>query len=264
MRLHRIFLALVIGSLLQICAKAQGSFPASNRDAINNLTQTMEEFSMDEGEARTVAPPMVESSAAATARAEAVVLRPALTPLVLNETAATDKDTYMDVFNILKEDNSCSRFFGGSLQAVEAFNAFISRLQKNPLANAFIGVRMGGNFTRFHNRQTGARYRLFDEAAINSEGPFFQMPTQSLQPPLIGSFHAHTRQARALILLHELGHLVYDRGGQLVLPNDGDDLRLSLLNTRTVENQCINELLALGEGLDAEVFGNSHIVKRKR
>lgn len=264
MQLHRIFLALVVGSAIQLCAKAQSSFPATNPAETNNLTQAHEELSMGDGETRPTAPPADEAYRAAGAHAEAVTLRPVPTPLPLEEDAATGSDTYMDVFNILKEENSCSRFFGGSSQAVEAFNGLVSCLQKKPLESRLIGIRMAGDYRRIYNRITGASYRLFAEATLNSDGPYYKTSEKDTTSVLIGSFPASTRQARALILLHELGHIVTDGTRQWLLPDDGNNPGLSRLNTRMVENQCIDQLLALGAGLDEEIFGRAETPKRRQ
>ena len=82
---------------------------------------------------------------------------------------------------------------------------------------------MSGQYTNYHDQLTGVSYRLFDVATINSSGPFFdRSSTSSLSKVSIGRFSAHTREARALILLHELGHLVEGSDGKWLLPNDGN------------------------------------------
>ena len=62
----------------------------------------------------------------------------------------------------------------------------------------------------------------------------------------VGRFAAETRQAKALLLLHEMGHLVGTPDGGWLLPSDGGNPELSERNTRTVESQCLKQLLALG------------------
>ena len=180
--------------------------------------------------------------------APAAVAVPA--PLDLKEQVALDEQSYADVYGILKDENECSRFFGGPALAVEAFNEMARRLKRKPLGNRSVGVRMSGGFVTYRNHQTGAVYRLFEEATVNSDGPFFRRfdePGKGNKLTRVGSFRAVTRPGRALMFLHELGHLVARAGGGWALPNDGDDRVLSTLNTRTVENKCAEQLTALGE-----------------
>jgi hypothetical protein len=107
---------------------------------------------------------------------------------------------------------------------------------------------MSGDYTIYHDGAAGGTYRLFDEASINSDGPFLLRVVRPHQPRLqVGRFAAETRQARALLLLHEMGHLVVTPGGNgWLLPDDGGDARQSERNTQTVESQCLKQLLALG------------------
>jgi len=50
------------------------------------------------------------------------------------------------------------------------------------------------------------------------------------------------RAARALILLHELGHLIQDENGDWLIPDDGFDGRQSKANTLRVQQMCRKEL----------------------
>ena len=168
-------------------------------------------------------------------------------PLDLKEQSALDEQSYSDVYAILKDENSCSRFFGGPSQAVEAFNELARRLKRKPLRNRAVGVRMSGTFVTYKNHQTGATYRLFQEATVNSEGPLFKqyaLPSERKQSR-VGSFQSATRQGRALMFLHELGHVVAREDGEWVLPNDGDNYVQSERNTRKVEETCSEQLTAI-------------------
>jgi hypothetical protein len=171
---------------------------------------------------------------------------PVPTPLDPSVERLVDKVTYADVFRVLKDDNSCSRFFGGPARAVTAFNQFARRLRSGPLGAGDVAIRMRGDYTNYHDALTGASYRIFDEETVNSDGPFLnRAPTTSAQRTRVGRFQARTRQARALTLLHELGHLLEGADGRWLLPNDGGDPALSNRNTRTVESHCVGQLLAL-------------------
>jgi hypothetical protein len=171
---------------------------------------------------------------------------PQPTPLDADAERLEVGDAYEDVFHALKDDNACSRFFGGPRVAVTVFNEFARRLRRRTLGVNSVGLMMSGSYTSHHDGKSGARYRLFDRAAINSNGPFVVIPPPSGTRFQVGRFPAATRPAKALMLLHELGHLIRGPDGWL-LPNDGGDASLSDRNTRTVESRCIEQLLALRE-----------------
>jgi hypothetical protein len=171
---------------------------------------------------------------------------PAPTPLDALVLKLADKESYEDVFHVLKDDNSCSRFFGGPHRSVKVFNQLARQLRRKALGAGSVAVRMSGDYTNFHDALTGASYRLFEKATINSNGPFAtRVPPVWSSPKYIGRFQAHSRQARALTLLHELGHLIEGADGEWLLPNDGGNVGLSYNNTRTVESHCAGQLLAL-------------------
>lgn len=167
---------------------------------------------------------------------------PAPTPLDLSSGQVADKPSYSDVFRLLKDDNACSRFFGGPQLAVTVFNQFTRRLQPKRLGANTVGVVMSGDYTTYQDVRTGETYRLFEQASLNSDGPFSPQAATRMR---VGSFPAETRQARALMLLHELGHLIKGKDGRWLLPNDGGDAALSESNTKEVEAHCRTGLLAL-------------------
>lgn len=185
---------------------------------------------------------VVEQPPAATTAAP-----PAL-PAPLDEAGARlfDAEAYRDVFGILRGENPCSRFFGGPAASLEVFNAFARRLETKPLESESIILRMEGAYANYQNMRTGAAYRIFERASLNSDGPFFRRRGAARSARLrVGQFGAGTRQARALVLLHELGHLVEGGDGRWLLPNDGDDAGRSDRNTRKVQDQCLEQILAL-------------------
>jgi hypothetical protein len=167
---------------------------------------------------------------------------PAPTPLDLSSEDVADRPSYADVFRLLKDDNACSRFFGGPRLAVTVFNQFTRQLRPRRLGAGAVGVVMTGQYTNYQDMTTGASYRLFDEALLNSEGPFRSKVAARMR---VGSFPAESRQGRALMLLHELGHLIRGKDGRWLLPNDGGNTALSEGNTKEVESRCRAELLAL-------------------
>jgi hypothetical protein len=169
---------------------------------------------------------------------------PQPTPLDIEAEGLVIGNTYGDVFRALKDDNTCSRFFGGPRVAVTVLNQLTRRVRRRSLGARNVGLVMSGDYTWYQDARSGASYRLFDEAAINSNGPFAVVPPPTAARFSVGRFPAASREARALMLLHELGHLVRGKDGWL-LPNDGGDAALSDRNTRKVEERCLKELLSL-------------------
>ena len=111
-----------------------------------------------------------------------------------------------------------------------------------PLA-FIICLLFGQRFINWLVRQKIGDNPNFDEATLNLDGPLGPDAARPSAPRmLIGSFPAHTAQGHALILLHELGHLVYGPGGDWLLPNDGSDYALSARNTLAVEAHCVEQL----------------------
>ncbi len=177
--------------------------------------------------------------------ANAVV--PLTSPLI-----AEDKvfgEAYYDTLGILTGNNGCSDFFGGSESSIDIFNRLIQRVRKDYLAVS-IGIQMSGEVVNAHNARTNSRYRLFEKVSINANGPFYRKKSSDSQPtvPGVGSFGPNTREARALMLLHELGHIVKGKSGSWLLPDDGRDQALSWENTKRIEDVCGNQIKGLGKG----------------
>ena len=196
-------------------------------------------------ESKSAAPEAGAVVAGGGARAEAAPL-PA--PRILPPAGLADAASYADAFRLLSEDNSCSRFYGGPRMALTVLNSLALQLRRRPLGPGPIGIRMSGDYTIYRDGAAGGTYRLFEEAFINTSGPFLLRVATPHSPRMqVGRFAAETRQAKALLLLHEMGHLVLAPGGNVwLLPDDGGDSRLSERNTQTIESQCLKQLLALG------------------
>ena len=155
---------------------------------------------------------------------------------------------YLDALNILSHRNSCSDFFGGSDASVEVFNQLAREITRTYIHKS-IGIRMSGQYVTTTNYISGLRYRIFPRAEVNANGPFYRrkfFPADPWVPP-IGSFPADTREARVLMLLHELGHLMGGAPGQWLLPDDGTSGVQSQENTHTVETHCGQSIRALSE-----------------
>ena len=140
-----------------------------------------------------------------------VVSAKAINPSIPSPLIAEDKilgTAYYDTLSILSTPNECSDFFGG-ISAVESFNGLISKVRKDYFSSA-IGIRMSGATTNIFNTKTQNRYRLFNKVSINGNGPFYKNKLTHTQPfiPGIGRFAANTKEARVLMFLHELGHVL--------------------------------------------------------
>lgn len=151
---------------------------------------------------------------------------------------------YADVFKILSDENTCSRFYGGSRPATIVLNSFVRKVRSEPLAPD-VAFYMSGRPRVV--REPGASYRLFEQVLVNTNGSFYHRREDSFRkfPSDVGSFAAGSRPARALILLHELGHLMEGEDGAWLLPDDGHNGSQSKANTLRVERECRAQLAAL-------------------
>lgn len=153
---------------------------------------------------------------------------------------------YEDVFNILSNQNTCSSFYGGSRTATAVLNDFVSLVKTKPLGRE-VSFQMMGHPRILRSLTTGASYRLFDQTMVNSNGSFYQRREDPARrfPSDVGNFPPGSRRARALILLHELGHLIQGEDGDWLLPDDGFNGSVSKANTLRVQQQCHAQLDAL-------------------
>ena len=145
---------------------------------------------------------------------------------------------YTDVVKILEEDSDCSRFFGGTEVATGVLNKMAARLTVASLDNPMVGIRMQGDIGNVTNFRTGHSYRLFEKVVVNSYGPFANLINRGRT--FAGSYPASSRRGRALMLLHELAHLMKGPNGEWLIPDDGGgrNSMLSLRNTETIERVC--------------------------
>jgi len=173
----------------------------------------------------------------------------ALEPTVPSPLIVEDKvirSAYYDTLGILSSSNECSEFFGGPTKSVEIFNVLMGRIRKEFLFSS-IAMRMSGQTIDAYSMITRTKYRLFDKVSININGPFYRHRYSETQPiiPGVGTFQPNTREARVLMFLHELGHVVQVEEGKWLLPDDGRDEELSRKNTRTIEGICGSEIRKL-------------------
>jgi len=151
---------------------------------------------------------------------------------------------FLDAVAILETPNASSDFFGGSKSA-RVLDELVATLESGGGADFRVAVRMSGPFVVYDNG-SGFLYRLFDKAELNWSGAFYRAKTFPSDAPIpnVGSFQPNTRQARVLILLHELAHLIASDTGRWLIPDDGRSPELSRSNTRTIESKCKQEIRA--------------------
>jgi hypothetical protein len=153
---------------------------------------------------------------------------------------------YFDVYTILSDENTCSSFYGGTRVATTVLNGFAPLVKQDTLIRE-VSFQMIGRPRLIRDEATGRFYRFFDRTMVNRHGSFYQRRTDPWQkfPADIGTFAPGSRQGRALILLHELGHLIQDENGAWLLPDDGHNGVRSKANTLRVQEACRTQLEAL-------------------
>jgi len=155
---------------------------------------------------------------------------------------------YFNTLSILSSNNTCSAFFGGPPASVEVFKQLIGKVRKDYVPRT-IGIHMSGETVNISNAVTKTEYRLFDRVLINANGPFYRnrVSQSDRALPRIGTFQPNTNEARVLMFLHELGHVMKGEDGNWLLPNDGKDENLSRLNSQKIEDVCGKQIKALGK-----------------
>jgi hypothetical protein len=175
--------------------------------------------------------------------------------LELKDKDSVRRSVYQDVYSILMDENQCSRFFGGTA-ALEVLNQFSERLGKKAFNDGTLGVVMSGTYGNYSNARTGLNYRIFKNAVLNTDGPFYRSGCFNSQLCIkgVGSFAATTRQARMLMILHEMGHLIRGADDKWLIPDDGGDTAKSALNTRIVEKNCYDAIKKTREQKPGSLF----------
>lgn len=168
-----------------------------------------------------------------------------------NKPVVIEKDwnitkTYSDVFKILSNQNTCSDFYRGPRTATTVLNGFVTQVKSRALLRE-VSFEMTGSPRIIRDPGTGASYRLFEKTMVNTNGSFYQRRADPMRkyPSNVGNFAPGSRAARALILLHELGHLIQGENGDWLIPDDGFDGLKSKANTLRVQQACRKELDAL-------------------
>jgi hypothetical protein len=156
------------------------------------------------------------------------------------------KEAYRDTFAVLQKSNTCSDFFGGPAAAVTVLNELFSNLRKDKLPGS-VSFTMTGKTLYVKNIRTNVYFRVFEKTLLNENGSFYRRRTGSPETriPNVGSFSPATREARALTLLHEMGHLTRAPSGGWLIPDDGNDSEMSRSNTQRIQRICITELKTL-------------------
>ena len=157
------------------------------------------------------------------------------------------EQAFIGAVNALEQDSSCSRFYGGPEVSVRVLSALVDRLHAQPMEDLGTGITMSGGYTCYFNARGEVTYRLFEDAYINYNGPFYRTksPLTDRSVPPVGSFPPNTRESRILILLHELAHLLTGPHGNWLIPDDGNNPALSSQNTLTIEARCGDQIRAI-------------------
>ena len=166
-------------------------------------------------------------------------------PLVVTRKDWNITQAYIDVFRILSNPNTCSDFYRGPRTATTVLNGFVTRVKSQSLLRDVTFEMAGPRIIR--DPVTGVSYRVFEKTMVNTNGSFYQRRADPMRkfPSDVGNFASGSRAARALILLHELGHLIQDENGEWLIPDDGFDDTQSKANTLRVQQVCRKELNAL-------------------
>ncbi len=164
-------------------------------------------------------------------------------PLAMSHRDSSFKSAYSDVFTLLHESNNCSEFYGGPRVATTVLNSFITQVKPGILLRE-VSMEMSGSLQLIHEQSSGASYRLFGRTVVNVNGSFYnhRLDPSYHQSRYIGKYLSGTRAARALILLHEMAHLIRDSDGNWLIPDDGDDRLRSTDNTLRVQKVCFEQL----------------------
>ncbi|MGI8733221.1 MAG: hypothetical protein ACR2LM_07955 [Pyrinomonadaceae bacterium] len=172
-----------------------------------------------------------------------------LPPPVLISRDKVLESAYYNTLAILSRSNRCSDFFGSPTASMDVFNRFVSQVRKDYISSS-IAMRMHGPTISGQDARTSTRYRLFSKVSINANGPFYKRGDSRSERTVlgIGNFRPNTHEVRVLILLHELGHLMKGQDGKWLLPDDGRNERLSLANSRKIEEVCGEQIKGLGDG----------------
>jgi len=167
-------------------------------------------------------------------------------PLVLPKRDFEVVRAYADVFKILSDQNTCSSFYGGPRPAMIVLNSFIPAVESHRLDREVV-FKMSGRPQMRQDPVSGASYRLFEKVTVNNNSSFYKRRVDYWVrlPADVGRFPPGTRAARALILLHELGHLIQDTNGAWLIPDDGYNDSVSHRNTLRVQQACRTQLQAL-------------------
>ena len=157
-----------------------------------------------------------------------------------------------DAISIVSTNNSCGSFYGQTKATEEVLRRLATQFQVRLLGDSRTGIEMSGSFTYFDQKEE-VRYRLFAAATINSRGPFLKAKVFAAEPhvPPVGGFRPNTREARVLMLLHEVAHLVKGADGDWLIPDDGNAPALSRRNTALVESKCRAQILLLSQTAQA-------------
>jgi len=167
-------------------------------------------------------------------------------------------EAYLDVFSILVSDHRCSRWYGGPA-ALEVLNELKRRVKLSHLDRE-IAFEMAGPYSIFTSASTHISYRMFSRNEVNLDGSFYRANKFCCEAKVfpVGMFLPSSREARMLVLLHELGHLIRQPEGDWLLPDDGRSALRSVQNTQQVLAQCNEEIRSVARVSLAQEWATLH------
>jgi hypothetical protein len=171
---------------------------------------------------------------------------PMAIPLTLTKRDREVTQAYADVFKILSDENPCSSFYGGPRTATTVLNNFMPAIESHRLTRD-VTFLMSGRPRLLQEPLTGTSYRLFEKVTVNTNSSFYQRRIDAILrfPSDVGRYPPGTRPARALILLHELGHLIQGQNGDWLIPDDGFNDAQSQQHTLRIQQACRAQLQLL-------------------
>src|SRR6266542_4676867 len=93
------------------------------------------------------------------------------TPLPTNSADSALQKAYADTFNVLRQPNTCSEFYGGPAIAITVLNEFFTKLKKARMSE-YVAFSMKGKSIYVFNITSGASFRLFEKKSAQHERCF--------------------------------------------------------------------------------------------
>jgi len=165
------------------------------------------------------------------------------------------EEAFTSVGLILEDGGRCSKFFCGS--AGERPNAdelalatirSIAKIGPYPGRSAVGIAQLPPIRISVPSMNSSYQIRIATTMLVNEKGPFFRgTDPQTLRPfPDIGGYRTGTREARIVMILHEMAHVIRANpsGAPLLIPDDNEDdgAGVSRDNSNVIRRECGGEI----------------------